>query len=261
MRPRANKRLSPNAMKNAKRAGQQLWNRRRLQVESLESRQLLAVDAQLIADLNLEPGGSDTSSITTNSAQLGNVLVFTAETPTTGVSLWRTDGTTAGTELLKDIFPGANGANPYQFLKVGNVAYFNATDSDHGAKLWRSDGTVAGTYVVKDINTGSAGSAPLGMTNVNGTIYFSARIPNRNYSLWKSDGTESGTVMVQEYAPSSFNNRPTNFTNVNNTLYFTKDLSFSTSALWKSDGTAVGTTLVKSGPGKMTYLTEMNGGL
>ena len=39
-------------------------------------------------------------------------MLFVADSGSTGRELWITDGTTAGTRLLKDINPGATGSNP-----------------------------------------------------------------------------------------------------------------------------------------------------
>jgi ELWxxDGT repeat protein len=64
----------------------------------------------------------------------------------------KSDGTTPGTTLVKDINPGPAGSLPYALTAVDGALYLNATDPDHGAELWTSDGTAAGTRLVEDIN-------------------------------------------------------------------------------------------------------------
>ena len=103
-------------------------------------------------------------------------MIFFAQNETLGYEIWITDGTTAGTTLLKDCNPGAahgqlnNITNFYhtppsshEFRLVQNVytpivyinkLYFFADDGVHGYELWCTDGTEAGTQMVQDINPG-----------------------------------------------------------------------------------------------------------
>ena len=53
--------------------------------------------------------------------------------------LWRSDGTPAGTVLVKDIYPGVYSASPNWLTVVDGVLYFMVTDGVHGNELWRSD--------------------------------------------------------------------------------------------------------------------------
>src|SRR5436309_13642521 len=68
-----------------------------------------------------------------------------------GLELWSTDGTEAGTARVKDINPGAASSYPQHFLVAGDNLCFDATDAAHGNELWKTDGTEAGTRLVKDI--------------------------------------------------------------------------------------------------------------
>src|SRR5205823_2224551 len=112
-----------------------------------------------------------------------------------GSELWRSDGTTAGTVLVKDINPGGS-SYPSLLTPVNGTLFFRASDGIHGYELWKSDGTTAGTVMLKDINPGSASSYPRGLTNVNGTLYFDATGAIPGDELWKSDGTTAGTTLV-----------------------------------------------------------------
>ena len=64
--------------------------------------------------------------------------------------LWRSDGTGAGTVLVKDIGPGGRFDGPLLGLDVGGALYFWADDGKHGQELWKSDGTGVGTVIVKE---------------------------------------------------------------------------------------------------------------
>src|SRR5262249_15548304 len=80
-----------------------------------------------------------------------------------GQELWVTDGTAAGTHLVKDIDPTNNAPfgfpeGPTQLTAYKGKVYFIANDGVTGNELWKSDGTEAGTVLVKDVNPGPGGS-------------------------------------------------------------------------------------------------------
>ena len=97
-----------------------------------------------------------------------DTALFVGEDAMHGQEMWTTDGTVAGTVLLKDIEPGASSSD---FYSLGE-AYFHENDaaplvevlpgvalivayrSDIGVELWKTDGTAAGTQLIKDINPG-----------------------------------------------------------------------------------------------------------
>jgi ELWxxDGT repeat protein len=84
---------------------------------------------------------------------LGNTLFFSANDGVNGTELWKSDGTAAGTVLVKDIFPGSGfyiSSNPCNLTAVGSTLFFSANDGVN-RELWKSDGTAAGTVLVKDI--------------------------------------------------------------------------------------------------------------
>ena len=66
--------------------------------------------------------------------------------------MWATDGTEAGTVMLRDITPG-HGSSPISLMECrGEMLWFTVgTDSD-GVR-WVSDGTVAGTRRVSESDT------------------------------------------------------------------------------------------------------------
>ena len=86
-----------------------------------------------------------------------------------GFELWKSNGTEAGTVLVKNASPGDRGSYPSGLTNVNETLFFQAS-----GELWKSDGTAAGTVMVKDIFPGGASSNPSGLTNVNGTLFFTA---------------------------------------------------------------------------------------
>jgi ELWxxDGT repeat protein len=167
-------------------------------------------------------------------------LYFEANDGAHGQELWKSDGTAAGTLMVKDINPGSSGSEPYDLTNVNGTLYFDANDGTDGFELWKSDGTAAGTVMVKDIDPGSGSSAPFNLTNVNDTLYFAADDGTDGTELWKSDGTTAGTVMVKDIVPGSGSSSPFDLAAVNGAVEFYAFDGTST-GLFRSDGTAAGT--------------------
>ena len=90
---------------------------------------------------------------------VNGTLFFTADDGVNGCELWKSDGTAAGTVLVKDIRPGSCSSCPRNLTNVNGTLFFAADDGSDGRELWKSDGTAAGTVLVKDICPGSGGSA------------------------------------------------------------------------------------------------------
>jgi len=188
-------------------------------------------------------------------------------TPTNNYELWRSDGTAAGTSIVKDIYPGTTGSDPQDFHEINGTLYFTATSPTSGRELWKTDGTTAGTVIVKDIKAGSTGGFeyasqyyyyyhsfnPIWIQG--NTFYFVAldystvpngSTPSNNYELWKSDGTTAGTVLVKDInSNGSLGSDPQDFHVINGTLYFTATTNAEGRELWKTDGTNAGTSIVK----------------
>lgn len=132
-------------------------------------------------------------------------VFFRADDGVHGFELWVSDGTAAGTRMVKDIHPGANNSlqsNPY-FAVMNGRLYFEATDGVNGRELWVSDGTAAGTQMLKDINPGSSNSTPTFLTVVNNRLFFAAFRPDVGTELWVSDGTTAGTRLVKDIHPGA----------------------------------------------------------
>lgn len=125
-------------------------------------------------------------------------LFFVCSDPVAGIEPYVSDGTTAGTGLLKDIYPGSGGSSPFGFTNAGNNVYFRANDVEHGTELWKSDGTSNGTVMVKDIYPGTLSSYPYSLTAAAGKLYFMALDISGAFNLYVSNGKPSGTTAVND---------------------------------------------------------------
>ncbi|HEX6178598.1 MAG TPA: IPT/TIG domain-containing protein, partial [Thermoanaerobaculia bacterium] len=211
------------------------------------------------------PLGSNPSRLTC----VGNQLFFFAQVPadtpyaSSVMSLWKTDGSSIGTILvkkfttsssadvvmaglrssaifylegklqisdgytvtvLKDIGPG------YRIVTTPNLAFFDGNNM-----LWRTDGTTAGTFTLP-----TAGY-PVHMHPVGDKVFFFDSTGNSSTSAVRlTDGTAAGTIALQTnlWVGSRSGNESRVVGDSNSAFFFAAQTpsQFDT-ALWRSDGT------------------------
>jgi ELWxxDGT repeat protein len=184
---------------------------------------------------------------------MGGTLYFSANDGKDGRELWKSDGTAAGTVMVKDIKSGGKGSYPGGMTNVNGMLLFSA-DGGQGLELWKSDGTAAGTVLVKDINPGSGSSNPGHLINANGTLFFWANDGTHGIEPWKSDGTTAGTVLVKDINPGSASSYPvySRFSQgiSGGHLFFTADDGVHGTELWDPPvGPATATVVVPTSEG------------
>lgn len=191
--------------------------------------------------IEIYPGSSGSSPIWF--ADLEGIALFRAwgTNSDQGYELWRSDGTVAGTWLVRDINPDWHSL-PTGLVTYAGKVYFNAVRFD-GQELWVSDGSEPGTYQLKDINPSGDGG-PAKLTVAGDRLFFTASDGVHGNELWLTDGTEGGTVMVKDIHPTLSSN-PAYLTAVGEVLFFAADDGVHGQELWRSDGTADGTYMVK----------------
>lgn len=203
------------------------------------------------AEKNMAVAGSD---------EKGWKVFFCADDGVHGEELWASDGTQAGTYMVKDIYPGANTSNITWITRFNDKVIFSAQDADYGQEMWISDGTEEGTYMVADVNEiGDSNPRALCQLNETQFVFFAQSMDAESFGEWwlfVSDGTEGGTTLVKEVA-SLFpgrepgDNRTGDVVRVGRKVFFIGDTSkFDEGTptygdeLWMTDGTPEGTRMV-----------------
>jgi ELWxxDGT repeat protein len=210
---------------------------KRLQVEQLESRQLLAVDLELIKDFNTSKntdGGPYQEFL-----QVGSVAFYTGWREHKGWELWKTDGRPNSAVEVRDIAVGVASSQPQSFVDHNGVLYFTAWNPDTGRELWKSDGTRTGTVIVKDLTVGPDDTQIQSLTSAGDNVYFVTGQSGFSQNLYKSDGTASGTELLATFAKGI-----DSVAALNNRFYF-KTTKSTGVELWQTNGTIAGTKVIK----------------
>ena len=162
------------------------------------------------------------------------------------VTLWKSDGTGAGTVRLREFDSMLTWYTAGVLTAGGTTLFLVVDDGVHGHELWASDGTADGTVLIKDIHPGPGDGviSPYNFVSINGVLFFDGDDGRGGTGLWKSDGTEKGTVLVKSPPPAGF---AYDLIALNGGLYFAvNDYDMRQFQLWRSDGTTDGTSLVQS---------------
>jgi ELWxxDGT repeat protein len=194
--------------------------------------------------------GSGNSSSPANLFDFSGTLLFRATDGLNGVELWKSDGTDAGTVLVKNINAGttvSGTSNPANFTSFSGQVLFTASNGTdvNATELWKTDGTDAGTVLIKDINATAATASgnPQNFTIINPTtMLFSASDGIGGNELWKTDGSTAGTVNVIDYAGTA--NSITWMENLNGTGIMGQIVATTGREIYKSDGTGANSSLV-----------------
>jgi trimeric autotransporter adhesin len=191
-------------------------------------------------------------------------IFFNGYDATNGWQLWKSDGSSSGTVMVKKLHTGTDVWRNWEYTYCNNYTYFysrcdGTPKSGATFELWKTNGTSSGTTLLK--------SYPWGcqyLTDLNGTLLFMAHDgtnkSQHGHELWKSDGTARGTVLLKDIYPGPTNCREPNaeppassqykgiawynaytLLKVENYVYFAANDGTNGLELWRTDGTANGT--------------------
>ena len=185
-------------------------------------------------------GGSYALDAGYTTSLFGGWLYFAANDGTTGVELWRTNGTE--TQLVDNINPGGSDSNVDYLTPLGDWLYFRANDGTTGLELWRTNGT--DTQLVEDIRLGSQDSAPYSYSapfsdpyrfaRLGDWLYFSAFDDTNGRELWRTNGSD--TQLVEDINPGTNGSNPEWFAAFGDWLYFAANDGTTGIELWRTNG-------------------------
>ena len=189
------------------------------------------------------------------------------------LELFRTDGTPAGTGLVKNInrFSADTGfhhicynapSNPGPGIELNGRLLFLADDGLNGRELWVSDGTAPGTRLLRDIDPrrvpgappGSCdddrdetglGSDPRDFVRYKNGVLFTA-VDGKGRELWWTDGTREGTRRVADLRRGARGSDLRSLVLFRGRVWFLASSQGRGDELWRTDGTPQGTQLVKT---------------
>jgi trimeric autotransporter adhesin len=142
--------------------------------DQVNNMKIFITDGTVGGTSNVSPGNGPSLASIQPYLTLGGILYGVFTEATAGDELWRSDGTSAGTYLIKDIYPGWLGSSITNFTVIGSKMYFSAKDLNTGKEPWSSDGTNSGTNIMADVHT-TGSSDPSGFMKAGNFIYFCAK--------------------------------------------------------------------------------------
>ena len=181
-------------------------------------------------------------------------MYFTAEGNNAGsdigYELFKTDGTQAGTVLVKDLNVGGDNSyapsdNYMLPVVIGDEMFF----ADDSGDMWKTDGTTAGTVkTIDDSSLQSAGDYIDGRTLVfNGKIITSFYNNTIGDALYSTDGTVAGTTLIVDTNPTTgyslCASYCTSLVTFDDHVFFIAFDDMSNN-VWVTDGTSAGTSQV-----------------
>lgn len=143
-----------------------------------------------------------------SSLEMAGFIYFNAYDSIHGQEIWRTDGTSQGTEMFMDLTPGfwstsqtennkiiPISSSPENFIRSGNFIYFTI---QYNSALWRTDGTPQGTI---QLMTCVANYCFRNLSSFNNKLIFTFTAADTGREPWVSDGTIAGTRLVKDIWP------------------------------------------------------------
>jgi ELWxxDGT repeat protein len=141
------------------------------------------------------------SGLIVNQTQNGTVFFTGDELGPNGFSLWRSDGTAAGTVKVKEFQPrvydsyGSYSPDTTTAVSLGNTLYFTALNGTvQSTGLWQTNALTNETRLV-DFFQGKIDS----LSSRNQKLFFSGKANDGRQGWWLSDGTAAGTKFLGDF--------------------------------------------------------------
>jgi ELWxxDGT repeat protein len=115
--------------------------------------------------------------------------------------VWKSAGSAATTDLVRDIVTGAGNSGVQNIVAVGSAfAFLDPFVAASGTEPWATQGTSATTGLIQEIVAGTSGSLPARFTAISSTAALF--VANTNASgerrLWSTSGTSATTSVLKD---------------------------------------------------------------
>lgn len=207
-------------------------------------------ESYLLKDINPGNNNGIQTSFSEASVIINNTLYFIAKDRVSNGEIWKTDGTTEGTEKVTNFL----NFNISKLTLIDEHFYFLTKNND-SLQVWISDGSEEGTKIVKE--NLPIWDTPTFQGKCNNTFIFTFQPYGTNDSrVWRSDGTLAGTYPITEEidgngAGPGGTSALTQYIEFNNELYFV-----SRRYLHKTDGTLANTVQITTLQSAATRLVD-----
>ncbi|MBZ4399441.1 hypothetical protein [Myxococcus sp. AS-1-15] len=193
-----------------------------------------------------------------NLIPVGPRVFFLLDQPATGRELWVSNGTEAGTHLVRDLTPGPEGTHlSFVAAQNGKLTFMRQWSPTPGApelELWHTDGTPEGTLRFARFGPEST----LGNMSLRVGPYqlFFLSSAAQGTSLWRTDGTAAGTALVKKVDAQQV---PITGTGQAGDVGLFLFVDGANTEVWRTDGTATGTRRVDAFGKGVTLLGALKG--
>jgi len=215
------------------------------QVHGMELWSMSAGQTFKLFDINNPQPSPTHSAYPLGIARFGKHVLFSAFDGVSGTETWISDGTTAGTRLLKDLAPGITSSLSHYYAVVGDKLIFDAFTPKTGMELFMTDGTPAGTKLLKDIRSGPLSSYPSYLAAVGDKVYFACNDGSSGFEPWVTDGTPGGTKLLMDIYPGSLSSSPGSFAGQGGQVLFSAVGPNGRHGLYLTNGSSKGTRLLR----------------
>ena len=164
-------------------------------------------------------------------------LTREAEADPLTCTLWRSDGTAAGTLALRTFEQDIRRYCPSSMLAVNGRLFMIVPTAAEPPELWISDGTQAGTRPVRKLEEATDPMPHYSPIQAGGVYFVVVRDKTETCALWRSDGSPEGTFLLKRTCIFDL-------TSLDETVLFLAQRPQGGLDLWRSDGRAEGTIVV-----------------
>lgn len=176
-----------------------------------------------------------------------NSLYFFAKSNANSFELWKSDGRSSGTQMIKIISSNSSGNLKINGEILKSCFTFSYYNTITGREIWKSDGTSEGTTVIKTITPSPYPWIDISdFTLFKDKLYFSSVNSSGGQELWATDGSITGTQLIRRISSGTNGSSITKLTATSKFLFFSaRDNLKDYNSLWISDGTPDGVLINK----------------